>query len=168
MVWYRDMSIKKEIEQLLEQEDRIQFTTFDHDLAFRIGSALREEALRRGVAVAIDIRAFDQLLFHVAMPGTVPDNDQWIERKTAVVMRFHGSSFRIGRELARDKVAIEDRYFVDPRSFSAHGGSFPIRLRSSATGAPGGVIGTVTVSGLPQEEDHALVVSVLEQFVQER
>ena len=36
---------------------------------------------------------------------------------------------------------------------------FPIRVRGV------GLVGTVTVSGLPQEEDHRLVVTTLEHFL---
>ncbi len=154
----QDMTIQEQIDHIAEQEERIRFSSFDHDMAFEIGTALREEALKRGVAVAIDIRAFGQILFHCAMAGTAPDNDRWIERKIAVVMQFHRSSFRVGRELAAAGKTIEERSFVSPLEFSPHGGSFPIRLQT------GGVIGTVTVSGLPQEEDHALVTAVLERF----
>lgn len=159
------MSAQTEIELLREEEKRIQFDRFDYDVAYRIGNTLRKEALQKNVAVTIDIRAFDQILYHVAMPGTSPDNDQWVERKSAVVMRFHGSSFRIGRQLASSNQTIDEKYFVDPRAFSAHGGSFPIRLRGGENDDDGGVIGAVTVSGLPQAEDHALVVSVLERFI---
>ena len=153
------MSIESDIARCKEEEERIRFDHFDHDLAYRIGIALREEAHVREAAVTIDIRGFGQQLFHLAMAGTAPDNDRWIERKVNVVTRFGKSSFRVGRELAQEGMEIDERYFVDPFSFSAHGGCFPIRLRR------GGVIGTVTVSGLAQEEDHALVVSVLERFV---
>lgn len=150
----------------------MQFNAFDHDLAFRIGTALREEAVKRGVAVTIDVRAYGQMLFHSSMAGTTPDNDRWVDRKSAVVLRFQASSFRIGRELAAAKTTMEERYLVDSREFGPHGGSFPVRLRArggrtDGGDAPGGVIGAITVSGLPQEEDHALVVAVLERFVTE-
>ena len=46
-----------------------------------------------------------------------------------------------------------------PRMFAAHGGAFPILVRGT------GCIGTVAVSGLPQLEDHRLVVETLEQLL---
>ena len=42
---------------------------------------------------------------------------------------------------------------------TAHGGSFPIRV------AGVGIVGAVTVSGLPQAQDHALVVEGLRDFL---
>ena len=43
---------------------------------------------------------------------------------------------------------------LDPRLYVAAGGSFPIHVDGA------GIIGTMTVSGLPQVEDHKLVVEV--------
>ena len=152
------MSIQTDIERIREEEERIRFDSFDHDLAFRLGIALHEEAQTRGVSVTIDIRAFGQQIFHLAMAGTSPDNDRWIEGKVRVVERFHRSSLRLGRELAAEGKSLSERFFIDPFAFRPFGGCFPVRLKK------GGVIGTVTVSGLTQEEDHALAVSVLEKF----
>lgn len=146
------------IEELSTQETRITFSHFTPQLGVEIGLALYETARDQHAPVAIDVYAFDHVLFHIALPGATPDNDRWIERKRAATLRFHKSSFRIGRELEAAGTTIDERYYVDPRSFSAHGGSFPLRLTD------GGVVGATTVSGLPQEADHALVVSVLERF----
>ena len=44
---------------------------------------------------------------------------------------------------------------LDPRLFAAHGGAFPILVRSV------GPVGVVVVSGLPQVEDHRMVVAAL-------
>ena len=48
---------------------------------------------------------------------------------------------------------------LDIDQYAAHGGAFPVIVRNV------GVVGTVTVSGLPQEEDHRLVVDVLREFL---
>jgi uncharacterized protein (UPF0303 family) len=146
------------IEELIAQESRIAFSNFTPQIGIEIGFALYENAREQHAPVAIDVYAFDHVLFHVALPGATPDNDRWIERKRAATLRFHKSSFRIGRELEAVGKTIDERYYVDPRVYSAHGGSFPLKLKD------GGVIGATTVSGLPQEEDHALVLSVLQRF----
>jgi uncharacterized protein (UPF0303 family) len=153
------MNVKQELERITNEEERLQFDRFDYALAHRIGEALHERAKAQDLSVAIDVTAFGQQLYHLAMAGTEPDNDRWIERKVAVVMRFHKSSLRVGRELLDEGKSIEERYFVSGFEYSPMGGSFPIRLAGS------GVIGAVTVSGLTQEEDHALVVSVLDELL---
>ncbi|MGM7668264.1 heme-binding protein [Microbacterium sp. A93] len=47
----------------------------------------------------------------------------------------------------------------DGALYAAHGGSFP------ATVSGTGVVGSITVSGLAQADDHALVVEALEQHL---
>jgi uncharacterized protein (UPF0303 family) len=95
----------------------------------------------------------------VALVGTTADNDGWIERKVNVVNRFGASSYLIGRRLAASGTALDHALGVEPALFAAHGGAFPIRI------ADVGVIGTVTVSGLPQSEDHAFVVEMIRAFL---
>ena len=145
--------------ELLDQEQELQLGFFDNDAAWELGSRLVAAARAGGHGVTIDITRGEQQLFHAALPGTSADNDVWIERKNNVVRRFGHSSFYVGRECEAAGASLEDRFFVDARVFSAHGGAFPISIRGV------GVVGTVTVSGLPQAEDHRLVVSVLREFV---
>lgn len=152
-----------DIPTLVHDEERARFRTFDYRDAIDLGDAIRRAAEERGAPVAIDVFAFGQTLYHVCLPGSKPDNERWIERKRAIVLRFHKSSLRLGRELAEEGVTLEERYFIDSTEYSAFGGSFPIRLEGSA-----GVIGAVSVSGLPQEDDHALVVETIVAFTAER
>ncbi|MFD0330409.1 heme-binding protein [Streptacidiphilus monticola] len=51
---------------------------------------------------------------------------------------------------------------LDPARYAAHGGSFPLLVRGT------GPVGTVTVSGLPQLDDHLFVVECLRRFLTER
>ncbi|MFG2036959.1 heme-degrading domain-containing protein [Dactylosporangium sp. NPDC048998] len=147
------------ITELEAQEERLQFDRFDNDDAWALGSMLVEAARERALAITIDVRRGGQQLFHAALPGTTPDNDRWIERKIRVVERMHASSFLVGRRLAAKGAAFDAGYGVDPAQYAAHGGAFPIRVRNV------GVVGVVTVSGLPQADDHALVVEVLSRFL---
>jgi len=75
------------------------------------------------------------------------------------VARFCHSSYYLGRKLRADGDTVSGRYYVDEKEFSFHGGCFPIILKGT------GVIGSVTVSGLKQEEDHDLVVQALAYFL---
>lgn len=147
------------LDALLAQEDELQLAAFTNDTAWELGRRLVETARGRGLAVTVDIRRGEQQLFHCALPGTAADNDAWIERKNRVVRRFGHSSFYVGQSLRRDGTTIAERFLLDEAEYAPHGGAFPVIVRDV------GMVGTVTVSGLPQEDDHRLVVEVLRAFL---
>ncbi len=148
------------VQELLRQEIDLQCTRFTNEMAMDLGLALRDEARTRGKAVTIDISRHGQQLFHYAMAGTSADNDAWIRRKNNVVNRFGHSSFYVGTTLKRAGQTIEEKYLLDGHEYAAHGGAFPLIIREV------GVVGTVTVSGLPQQEDHEVVVTTLRRFLE--
>jgi len=147
------------LDSLLREEEEIQFAEFSNETAWRIGSRLVEVARQGTLGVTIDIRRHGQQLFHAALPGTSADNDAWIRRKIRVVNRFGHSSFYMGTLYRSQGSTIEEKALLDPTRYAPHGGAFPIIVRGV------GVIGTVTVSGLPQAEDHQFVVRILREFV---
>ena len=147
------------IASLEAQEEQLVFTQFSNADAWRLGSAMVAAAIERALPVTIDIRRHGQQLFHVALPGTTAENDSWIERKVNVVDRFAAASYLVGRRLEARGIALDEAQGVDPRLFAAHGGAFPIRIMDV------GVIGTVTVSGLPQADDHAFVTEMIGAFL---
>ncbi|WP_433384878.1 heme-degrading domain-containing protein [Actinoplanes sp. CA-142083] len=148
------------IAEIERQERELVFDRFDENDAWKLGQILVEKAT--GKPVAIDIRRGAQQLFHVALPGAVADNDRWIERKVRVVERFGVSSYLFGRRLARDNKDLNPGMGLDPADYAAHGGAFPVRVANV------GIVAVVTVSGLPQAEDHALVVEALTRLRSER
>ena len=152
------MDTDQDLAKIALQEERLQFQQFDSDVAWTIGTALRAAAEKRHVAVAIDIQLRGHQLFSCSMQGTTLDNLDWIRRKRNTVMRFHRSSYAIGLELKRSPDSSE-WMGLDQKEFATHGGSFPILLAGT------GCVGTITVSGLPQREDHELVVSVLQDYL---
>lgn len=146
--------------QLLEQEQTIQFDEFSNRTALDIGLRLVAAARDAGKAIMVDIRRDDLLLFQHAMDGTGADNADWIRRKNNVVRRSAHSSFYAGNYYRSIGTSFEEHWQLDPRDYAAHGGAFPLLLKGV------GMVGTITVSGLPQAEDHALVVSVLKAFLE--
>ena len=59
------------------------------------------------------------------------------------MQRFLRSSYRIAYQLALEKKDIVQRYHLSPADYASCGGGFPIIVQNA------GVIGSVTVSGLP-------------------
>ena len=152
------MAIAEDIAIIVRQETELRLLRFDNDTAWTLGIILRELALARKHSIVIDIRRFGQPyqpLFYTALAGTTPDNARWVQRKSNVVARFHRSSYQMGLYLEQNKLSFSERYNLPDADYATHGGSFPLHV----TGA--GIIGSVTVSGLPQREDHNLVVEAL-------
>lgn len=141
--------------ELEAQEAELVLAHFNHEDAWELGSLLVELARARNAPVAIDIRRGPQQLFHCALPGSTADNDAWIDRKRRVAERYGASSFLVGTRFREKGTTFEDAARLDPDRYAAHGGAVPISVRGA------GVIGTVTVSGLPQAEDHAMAVEAL-------
>ena len=144
---------------LREQETELQFTEFSNETALTVGLALRDAAQATGKAVTIDITRSGQQLFHYAMNGTSADNDAWVRRKGNTAQRFGHSSYYVGTLLRNAGQSIAQKYLLSESEYAAHGGSFPLIIRNV------GVVGTITVSGLPQAEDHELVVTTLRAFL---
>jgi uncharacterized protein (UPF0303 family) len=151
------MAIAEDLAIIARQEAELHFPSFDYDSAWRLGLGLRDLAIARQQIIVIDIRRFGQPhqpLFYTALGGT-PDNSRWVQRKSNVVARFHRSSYAIGLTLEHTNRLFSERYGLPDADYAAHGGSFPIHVDGA------GIIGAVTVSGLPQRDDHSLVVEAL-------
>ncbi len=152
------MAIAEDLALIARQEAGLRFSPFDYDTAWTLGLTLRDLALSRNQGIVVDIRRFGQphhQLFYTALAGTTPDNQRWVQRKINVVARFHRPSYAIGLLLEQQGRQFAERYNLPDADYAPHGGCFPIHV----TGA--GIIGAVTVSGLPQREDHNLVVEAL-------
>ena len=136
-------------------EELPEFDRFDHDDAWRIGSALVERCRREGLPVVISITLGAQRVFHVALPGATADNDSWVDRKANVVRRFDRSSLEVERHY--DIPNFPDFYTVfgiARQDYAPGEGAIPIRVRGSQ-------VGVLSISGLESGGDHDLAVSGL-------
>lgn len=149
------MGLNEDLEQIAIQERELALPQFSGKTSWELGVRLWIMASERNLPVAIDIRRFGQPLFYAALDGSSPDNVEWIRRKSNVVARFHRSSYAIGlREKLKNETQRESQG-LPIADYATHGGSFPLIVSGA------GIIGSATVSGLPQRKDHELVVEAL-------
>ena len=149
------------LERILLEEQQLQFTSFNEDTAWHIGCWLVEHATKNQLPITIDIRRGEHQLFHASRPGTSADNDEWVKRKVQLVNRFGHSSYYVGQLLKSQGKSIEEMFLLPESEYAPHGGCFPIIIKGT------GVVGTITVSGLLQEDDHKVVVQALKAYLEE-
>lgn len=154
------MTGRELLDELEEQESRLVFDRFDEQTAWELGVALRDAGLAAALPIAISIRRNGQELFHAALPGASADNDGWLARKNAVVDRYGRSSLRVGEEFRVSGGSFDADSRLEVSTYAAHGGAFPVLVRGT------GCVGTIAVSGLPQLEDHRLVVETIAAYLE--
>jgi uncharacterized protein (UPF0303 family) len=143
-----------DISALEEQERQLVFARFDEVTALDLGLELVDLARTANLPVVIDIRTVNRTLFHAAMPGATPLNDAWARRKSNSTLMWQAASLLIGMRM-HEKGDGFATHGVSEADYAMAGGSFPIRVQGV------GVVAAVTVSGLPQLDDHALVVRAI-------
>lgn len=149
------MGVKEDLVRIALQERELRLPAVDMRLAWELGGRLRTLAVERGLGIVIDVRRFGQPLFYAALDGTTPDNAEWVRRKSNVVARFHRSSYAVGMNLKAKSYTLLERYGLPVADYAADGGSFPLAVAGT------GVVGSATISGLAQRDDHELVVEAL-------
>ncbi|MFO7683563.1 MAG: heme-degrading domain-containing protein [Chloroflexota bacterium] len=147
------------LNHLLQEEKELQFSHFNEDTAWALGSQFVQHAIAHNLPITIDITRGSQQLFHASRPGASADNDEWVKRKVRLVNRFGHSSFYLGQLLKSQGKSIEEMFLLPESDYAPHGGCFPILIKNT------GMVGAITVSGLPQEEDHKMVVQTIRAFL---
>ena len=153
-----------ELDRVRAQERDLVLDRFDLDDAWALGSLLRQWGVERGHPIAIDISIGEHRVFHAALPGTSAHNEKWIERKKRTVREWAASSYAVGLRfpLLDAPYSLEDAPWMDATRYSGSGGGFPIVV----VGA--GMVGTIAVSGLRHDLDHAFIVEALDRFLADR
>lgn len=146
-----------DIAALEAEAELLVFPRFDEALAWELGASLAVMAQMDKLGVVINIRTPDRVLFHASLPGSTPSNDLWARRKSATALHCHTASFLVGARNRTRGTSLADMG-LDPLIYADHGGAVPVRV------AGVGVVAVVTVSGLPQAEDHALVCRAMTEL----
>lgn len=127
---------------------------FTEETALRLGLTVVNMAKLEKMPIVVNIRTLDRTLFHAALPGATPLNDNWARRKSNTAFAFRKASFHAQHAM---KAKDEDlgKHGLDTADYAPQGGAVPIVVRGA------GMVACLTVSGLPQAEDHALAVRAI-------
>lgn len=148
------MDTKKMIGILEEQERLLRFKNVDFnmlaDLCMRICS--RIENMGKSAYIRADLNGI--LVFALCMPGATYNNEDWARRKSNLTLRYSISSLHATLNMKENGKTLEI-CGMDNADYGLSGGSFPILLES------GIAVGSITVSGMTEWEDHQVIADVL-------
>ena len=140
--------------ELLELEDELVLAVLTNKEAVEIGECVVKIAHEKNLPIATRVYIGEWVVFHVSLPGSDAENDRWMGRKVRTVAAKGHSSMCL-RILAEEAGIAEKDWYVQNNlaesEHAIHGGAFPLRV-------DGVHVGTVVVSGIPQEDDHRLAI----------
>ena len=144
--------------QLLEEEEVLKLPSLTNTDALEIGEIAVKLGKQRKLAIAIEVRIGEWVVFHASLDGSKPENDWWIGRKSRVVMMKHHST--LYERVLAEELGIDwhKENKVGDDTHAIHGGALPLIT-------PNGFAGILIISGLPQVEDHLFAVEVLAEFL---
>lgn len=149
------MAVADDIAKIIEQERGLVFERFDETIAMAIGTSVWEYGRSGGLTLVVDIRLWDRPLFYATLPGTTADNVDWVRRKSNLVKRLHKSSYRAVLERTFEERVFPAHRALDTEDYALAGGGFPISVKGI------GPVGSVTVSGLSERDDHSVAVAAV-------
>lgn len=146
------------LDQLQTEAKSLILPRFAETEALALGQILQGLALARGLALVVNIRTASRTLFHAALPGSAALHDRWAQRKSNTVLFFQEASLLVGTRHRANGETLA-KHGLDSADYADHGGAVPVRVAGT------GMVAVATVSGLPQVDDHRLVVEGLRALI---
>lgn len=147
------------LQELLAQEEELQFEAFGSDDALQLGNLIIAIAKELGKGIAVHIENDKHPLYTHYMAGTNERNIYWIRTKSNTVNRFGHSSLYIGETYKAKGTTFKEASGLSLDEYQGEGGCFPIIVKGQ------GKVATVTVTGLTGEEDHWLAVEGIRRLL---
>lgn len=145
---------EEDLHKLEQQEKDLSLDEFNSQIAYEIGTVIKETALEYDLPVGIRItRESDGLaVFQYMMDAKKERNIEYMERKrTAVKVTGHSSAWAYVKSRINDGTITDGDYLLS-------GGAFPLYV-------DGNLEAVVAVSGLHEGKDHELIVRSLEKYM---
>ena len=145
--------------QLIREEEVLALPALTQEDALTIGQIAYEIGFTRDLAITIEVRLGEWTVFHASLPGSKPENDEWIARKARVVLVSGHSTMHervLSEETNVDWYALHN---LPEKLHAIHGGGLPLNVIGK------GLVGILLISGLPQVDDHLLGVEIITEYL---
>lgn len=141
--------------------------SFTIEDALELGHLLQARLLplsqEKPTLVSISLANSNQVVFQTAVgSGVAPDNETWVARKRNSVMRWNTATWFLSCKFGQDEELFASKFGMSKEQagkYAIHGGGVPIRVRGVE-----GIVGVVIVSGLKQDQDHGVIMDVIEEY----
>ena len=134
---------------------KITLQKFSNSSALKMGLKIIDLARQRNQKIAIEICRLNHSIF-LYVDDTLPaDKHNWLKRKANVAKHFEESSLSVKNDLKNGNMTLEGTFQLSNKDYLAKGGSIPLFVENA------GMIGTITVSGLSDVEDHQIIIDAL-------
>lgn len=147
------------LSELADQAKSVIYPRFDEKIALDLGQRMANIALTDGLGIVINIRTANRTLYHAATPNSAALNDLWARRKSNTALMTGKASLTVGIENRAKGRSLHDDG-LNHSDYAEHGGAVPVIVA-------GALVAVATVSGLPQLDDHALVIRAMRAQIAE-
>ncbi len=134
---------------------KIELDSFSNKIALEMALTIIDLAKSRNQHIAVEICRLNHTIFMYVDDNLPADKHNWLRRKANVAKQFEESSLSVKNDLKEGNMTLDKTFALDEKDFLAKGGSIPIFVKHA------GMIGTITVSGLHDEEDHKIIIDAL-------
>jgi uncharacterized protein (UPF0303 family) len=133
----------------------IELDSFSNRIAFDMGNSIIELAQKRNHSIAVEISRLNHTIFLYIDDRLPADKHNWLRRKANLARMFEESSLFVKKELEKRNLTIDKTFGFDEKDYAVKGGAIPVFVKGC------GMIATISVSGLHDEEDHQIIIDAL-------
>jgi len=134
---------------------RIVLEKFSNRIGLEMGLAVVNLAKEQKKNIAVEISRLNHTIFLYLDDSLPMDKHNWLRRKANIAKQFEESSLSVKHDLENGKMTLDKTFGLDENEYLAKGGAIPIFVKNA------GMIATITVSGLSDEEDHKIIIDAL-------
>lgn len=134
---------------------KIELENFSNTIALEIGLSIINLAKEKSLNIAVQIERLNHIIFLYIDDNLPADKHNWLKRKANLAKHFEESSLSVKHDLIDKNMSLEKTFALSQENYLAKGGAIPIFVKNA------GMVATITVSGLNDEEDHNIIIDAL-------